>query len=134
MLHGPNNFLKQFQSHFEDRKCTKKYPREFLQETQPDQDGYSSYKRRKPEDGGHEAIIMINGREVFVDNRWVVPSNPLLSKTFKTHINVENCSSVKSIKYVWKYGNKGFDMAVFGSQNKESNNDKELNGQIHVYI
>uniref|UniRef100_W5LVL5 ATP-dependent DNA helicase n=1 Tax=Lepisosteus oculatus TaxID=7918 RepID=W5LVL5_LEPOC len=106
-------------------KFTNKYPRKFLQETQTHQDGYPLYKRRKPGDGGHEAIFM-------TDNRWVVPYNPLLSQIFTAH--VEYCSSVKSIKYVCKYVNKGFDMAVFGLQNKESNDDEVTKLQMGRYI
>ncbi|XP_023315517.1 uncharacterized protein LOC111693855 [Trichogramma pretiosum] len=56
----------------------------------------------------------MNNCEVEIDNRWIVPYSPLLSKTFKAHINVEYCNSVKSIKYICKYVNKGSDMAVFG--------------------
>lgn len=48
-----------------------------------------------------------------IDNRWVVPYNPLLLRTFQAHINVEWCHSVKSIKYICKYVNKGSDQAVF---------------------
>ena len=51
-----------------------------------------------------------------IDNQWVVPYCPLLSKMFKAHINVESCQSVKSIKYVCKYINKGSDMAVYEVQ------------------
>ncbi|RCN50730.1 hypothetical protein ANCCAN_03115 [Ancylostoma caninum] len=56
--------------------------------------------------------------EIEVDNRWVVPYSPLLSKMFEAHINVEYCNSVKSIKYICKYVNKGGDMAVFRLENE----------------
>ncbi|XP_072389496.1 uncharacterized protein [Diabrotica undecimpunctata] len=51
------------------------------------------------------------------DNQSVVPYSPLLSKTYKAHINLELCSSVKSIKYICKYVNKGSDLAIFEVQN-----------------
>jgi hypothetical protein len=43
----------------------------------------------------------------------VVPYNPLLLKIFDAHINVELCNSVKSIKHITKYVNKGSDQAIF---------------------
>jgi hypothetical protein len=99
-----------------DGRCSKQYPKTFLQETQTDHDGYPLYRRRKPGDGGVEALIKVKGQEIQIDNRWIVPYNKLLSKTFNAHINVEACMSVKSIKYVCKYINKGSDMAAFGVQ------------------
>lgn len=48
-----------------------------------------------------------------VDNRWVVPYCPFLSKNFNAHINFEFYHSVKSIKYIFKYINKGSDAATF---------------------
>ena len=38
-------------------------------------------------------------------------------KLFK-HTNMESCSSVKSIKYIYKYINKGSDQTIFGLQNE----------------
>lgn len=35
--------------------------------------------------------------DVEVDNIWIIPYTPLLTKMFQTHINVEFCNSVKSI-------------------------------------
>jgi hypothetical protein len=36
------------------------------------------------------------------DNRWVVPYNLYLSLLFNCHINVEVCTSVTTVKYVYK--------------------------------
>jgi hypothetical protein len=38
---------------------------------------------------------------------------------FTAHINVEFCNSVKAIKYICKYINKGSDKAVFEVQSKQ---------------
>ena len=62
---------------------------------------------------------MRNG-DIEVDIHWVVPYSPLLSKTYKAYTNVEYCNSVKSIKYICKYVNKGINMAVFGVQPENS--------------
>jgi len=57
--------------------CSKKYPRPFLQETQPGADSYPLYRRRSPENGGLVATITINvkGNRITqeIDNRWIVP-------------------------------------------------------------
>jgi hypothetical protein len=62
-----------------------------------------------------------------------VPFSPLLSKMFQAHISVEYCNSVKSIKYVCKYANKGGDMAVFKIGN-ERRNDEFMRYQLGWYI
>ncbi|KAI5705868.1 hypothetical protein M8J75_002513 [Diaphorina citri] len=93
--------------------CSKRYPRQFTNETRTGEDGYPTYRRRSPDDGGHHAIIHVNGEDVNMDNRWVVPYSPVLSRTLETHVNVEYCSSVKAIKYICKYINKGSDQATF---------------------
>ncbi|GFS55557.1 helitron_like_N domain-containing protein [Trichonephila inaurata madagascariensis] len=59
-------------------------------------DGYPIYRRC--DNANH---IVINGN--VVDNRWIVPYNPYLTKKYNAHINMEICSSIKSIcKYVYK--------------------------------
>lgn len=40
----------------------------------------------------------------------MVSHNKLLCKVLKAYINKKLCSSIKSIKYVCKYVNKGADM------------------------
>ena len=46
-----------------------------------------------------------------IDNSWVIPYNPYLSKRFNCHINVECCTSPKAAKYLYKYVTKGNDRA-----------------------
>ncbi len=46
------------------------------------------------------------------DNRWVVPYNPYLTMWYKCHINVEVCSSITAVKYLYKYVYKGHDRAL----------------------
>ncbi len=41
------------------------------------------------------------------DNRWVVPYNPYLTMQYQCHINVEVCSSITAVKYLYKYVYKG---------------------------
>ena len=134
MVHGPCGELNRNSPCMKDEKCTKRYPKPFLNETVTGEDGYPKYRRRSPEQGGFTAKIKIRGNEeIQVNNQWVVPYNPLLSKMFNAHINVEYCSSVKSIKYVCKYINKGSDMAVF-TVTKENQNDEIVQYQMGRYI
>ena len=46
-----------------------------------------------------------------------IPYNPWLLRQLDYHINVEICTSVKSIKYVLKYVHKRNDQATFQIQN-----------------
>lgn len=63
--------------------------------------------------------MAIQSIEDEIDNRWIVPYNKLLLKVFDGYINVELCSSIKSIKYVTKYINKGSDQATFSVQSTD---------------
>ena len=129
MVHGPCGAYNHKSPCMKDGKCSKRYPKPFLLETQTNEEGYPSYRRRKPEDGGHQ--VKIGQHEI--DNRWIVPYCPLLAKTFNAHINVEFCNSVKSIKYVCKYVNKGSDAAMFALQ--ETNiHDEITQYEIGRYI
>ncbi|XP_054259503.1 uncharacterized protein LOC128984227 [Macrosteles quadrilineatus] len=94
-----------------------------------------SPRRRGPEDGGNSAETTIaanRNNPINIDNSWIVPFNPVLSKMFNAHINVEYCSSVKSIKYVCKYIHKGSDQAVFNLRNKDVQANVERN-EIEIY-
>ena len=113
-IRGPCGAMNPGSPRMQEGKCTKKYPRGFAQDADTGEDGYPQYRRRKPEDCRISFNMKVR-RHDEVDNRWVVPYCPLLSKIFKAHINVEFCNSVKSIKYICKYVHKGSDMAVFGT-------------------
>ncbi|KAG6621819.1 hypothetical protein I3842_Q005000 [Carya illinoinensis] len=56
-----------------------------------------------------------------LDNRWVVPYNPYLLATFDCHINVEICSTIKVVKYLYKYVYKGHDRVAFNLVSEQTN-------------
>ncbi|CAF1513734.1 unnamed protein product [Rotaria magnacalcarata] len=118
MIHCPCGSINSNSPCMENKKCTKRYPKQLLHDTETGDDGYPSYRRRSSEDGGIKVKIKmrINNsiQEIEIDNKWVVAYCPLLSRTFQAHINMEYCNSVKSIKYICKYVNEGSDQAVFG--------------------
>ena len=49
--------------------------------------------------------------QVVMDNRWVIPYNPALSKKYNCHLNIEVVASIMSIKYLFMYFHKGHDTA-----------------------
>jgi hypothetical protein len=70
-----------------------------------------------------------------IDNSWVVQYNPYLLLKFNCHINVEICSSIKCVKYLYKYLFKGADHAniVISEKNNELGYD-EIKWRIGKYI
>lgn len=76
----------------------------------------------------------MQNNDIEVNNLWVVPYSPLLLKSYKTYINVEYCNTVRSIKYICKYINKGSDMAVFGVGNVSASTDETERNQFGRYI
>ncbi|GFW07512.1 ATP-dependent DNA helicase [Trichonephila clavipes] len=134
MIHGPCDAFNNNSSCMSDGKCTKRYPRKLVSDNITGNDGYPLYRRRSVEDGGKSVVLNVRNIDIEVDNRWIVPYSPLLSKTFKAHINVEYCNSVKSIKYICKYVNKESDMAVFGVGNVAAPLDEINQYQLGRYI
>ncbi|XP_065640419.1 uncharacterized protein LOC136073017 [Hydra vulgaris] len=104
MIHGPCGILNPNSPCMKDEVCTKKFPKEFNPCTVAIFNGYPNYRRL---DNGR--VVITKGNQV--DNRWVVPYNPWLSKKYQAHINVEACMSIKSVKYLYKYVYKGHDCA-----------------------
>lgn len=117
MIHSQCGSLDRSSPCMVDRKCTKRFTKDFTSDTVTHVDGYPMYRRRSTENGGQSFIKAISNADIDIDNRWVVPYSPLLSKTFNAHINIELYSSVRSIEYICKCVNKGSDMAVFRVEN-----------------
>ncbi|GFW61194.1 helitron_like_N domain-containing protein [Trichonephila clavipes] len=115
-------------------KCTKRFPKPCQADTITNIDGYPSYHHRDTDNGGQSyELCLSNCVRVDINNHWMVLYSPLLCKTYKAHINVELCSSVKSIKYICMYINKGSDKATLAIQNG-NNNDEILRYQMGRYI
>ncbi|KYN07868.1 ATP-dependent DNA helicase PIF1, partial [Cyphomyrmex costatus] len=122
MIHGPCGDWC-----LRDGKCSKHFPKAFMDETILDEDAYPSYCRRN-----NDRTFKRPGNFI-VDNRYVVPYCPKLAMTFNCHINVEIVSSIKSVKYLYKYIYKGHDVATI---NLESKNEDIIieHDEIHNYI
>ena len=86
---------------------------------QQGKDSYSVYRRR--EDGQKVKV-----RKECLDNRWVVPYNPILLMRYNCHINVGICCSIKSVEYLYKYIYKGHDRTSFSLEPKD-NGKKVIN-------
>jgi hypothetical protein len=106
------------------KKCDAKYPKPFIQETTISETTHQAiYRRRAPDQGGKTVTIRVKrGREyyeVIMDNRWIVPYNPILCIKYQAHINLEVVCSVRSVKYLYKYLTKGNDRVMVTLPNGE---------------
>lgn len=86
-------------------ECSKKFPKKFASKSELVEGSYPIYRRRC----NGRKFLSSKGQEI--DNRWIVPYNPYLLLRYNCHMNVEITSSLKSIKYLFKYLHKGLDMA-----------------------
>ncbi|KAG1076073.1 hypothetical protein G6F42_025551 [Rhizopus arrhizus] len=62
-----------------------------------------------------------------IDSRKAVPYNLYLAAKFNAHINVEVCSQISSIKYVYKYVYQGNDRAQVYIENRQECQDEIRN-------
>ncbi|XP_074298196.1 uncharacterized protein LOC141629021 [Silene latifolia] len=110
MMHGPCGKLDPTCACMKQNKtkhrCKYGYPKQFTLETTSNYDGYPEYRRRNT---GDNAQI----RQHTLDNRWVIPYNPYLMSLFDCHSNVEVCSTIQAVKYLYKYVYKGHDRVSF---------------------
>jgi len=112
MMHGPCGVYNMHAPCMVNGKCSKGYPKTFQSVTCQNESSYPVYRRRE---NGCTAEV----KGIQLDNRWVVPHNLYLCKKFNCHINVEICSSIQAIKYLFKYVYKGHDRATIVLGNSE---------------
>jgi len=123
----------------ENGKCSKYYPKNHVENTSLDNEGYPIYRRR-------DTDRFIEKNKYPCDNRYVVPYNDVLLQKYRAHINVEWCNQSVSVKYLFKYVNKGPDRVtvsvephrkeVVSEQNNvgETNNDPQERNQVQDYF
>ena len=101
-MHGPCGDKNPSCACMKNGRCSNGYPKEFVDATMDNQDGYPVYRRRN-----NGRTLLCRGH--ILDNRWVVPHVRALAKLYNCHINVEYCASIAAIKYLHAYIYKGFD-------------------------
>ena len=102
MVHGPCSEQNRNSPCMVNGKCSKGFPKQFREETSITEDSYACTRHR---DTGR--TVEVGRRQA--DNRWVVCHSKYLIWKYRCHINVESISSVKAIKYIYKYVYKGHD-------------------------
>jgi len=118
MIHGPCRPARYNSPCMKEGRCSKFYPKKFKSSTSIDEDGYPCYRRL---DNGR--FVEKNG--IKLDNRSVVPYNPPLLMRYQAHVNIKYCNKTNSIKYLFKYVNKGPDRATLKISNNFAQCDKE---------
>ncbi|GBL82079.1 hypothetical protein AVEN_50639-1 [Araneus ventricosus] len=103
LMHSPRGIGNPGAPCMEAGQYKKMFPKEFRTETTMNVSVYPLYRRCQSD------TTFVRGREM--DNRFLAPYNPYLMLKYNAHINVEVCTSLRAVKYIYKYIFKGFDFA-----------------------
>jgi len=113
MIHGPCGAARFNSPCMKEGRCSKFFPKKFRHSTTIDEDGYPVYRRI--DDG---LFVLKNGHKL--GNANIVPYSPLLLMHYQAHINTKYCNKFNSIKYLFKYVNKGPNKTTIKITDKEN--------------
>lgn len=124
MMHGLFGKLNPKNAYMKrDAKCKNHYPKSFSDLTIISKTSYPICRRRNTGE-----TIKVRGASL--DNRWVISYNPYLLAKYDCHIYVEICSTIKVVKYLYKYIYKGHDRVAIACA---SDDNKEVVDEITLF-
>ncbi|GAA0141443.1 hypothetical protein LIER_35395 [Lithospermum erythrorhizon] len=106
MMHGPCGELNLEHVCMQGGNSKNKFSCQFSEHIIYGKGSYPIYRRRD-----NNRTAMVRGK--VLDNRWVVPYNPILLAEFNYHFNLEICCDIRVVKYLYKYVHKGNDRVAF---------------------
>lgn len=127
-MHGPCGPAYPNAPCMENGCCSKGHSKRFIEETsEADDSGYPLYRR--PNNG---RVYRRSPNGPALDNTWVVPHNLYLCTKYDAHSNVEICTSIRAVKYLYKYVYKGHDRALISMRRRLQGTDEEINEIEHT--
>lgn len=91
------SYCRAFPKYKNSEKCKKRFPADFSDSTKFGDRHYPEYYR--PDDGSCSR----KSKDPAANNQYVVPYNTTLLTAWRGHLNVEVVSTLKVVKYIFKY-------------------------------
>ncbi|XP_075080431.1 uncharacterized protein LOC142165939 [Nicotiana tabacum] len=126
MMHDPCDSARKASPCIQNGRCTKHFPKKFIESTTIDKYDYPIYGRR---DNGRT----IKKDSIDLENRYVVPHNLFLLLKYGAYINVEWCNKLRLIKYLFKYAKKGNDPATAAFSRSVQEEGSSVVDEINMY-
>ena len=102
IMHKPYGALKKkihaYKMTNAKKKKKKRYPYPFCTKNVQGKDSYPIYCKRN---GNHQVLV----HSATLDYHWFMSYNLYLLTWYNCHLNVEICSNIKAIKYLYKFCN-----------------------------